>query len=143
MCMFLPSPVLLTRPVIMQLQANTTSIYLSWEEPADNNGGSSFYHITWQVVDDERGNTSLSTATNSSITTATELYVDGLTPFTVYSVQVVAVNREGISPRSEPMTVMTAEGRKCVCLFVHTCSIHDMLLYSGTVHVHSQFIVYK
>ena len=64
------------------------------------------------MVDDERGNTSLSTATNSSITYAIELYVDGLTPFTVYSVQVVAVNREGISPWSEPMTVMTAEGSK-------------------------------
>ena len=136
MCMFLPSPGLPDRPVIMQLQANTTSIYLSWEEPADNNGGISFYHITWQVVDDERGNTSLPTTTNTSITSATELYTyaDGLTPFTVYSVQVVAVNREGISPWSEPMTVMTAEVSVCACMctyvvFMTCCSILVLYMY--------------
>ena len=45
-----------------------------------------------------------------------ELYVDDLTPFTVYSVQVVAVNSVGSSAPSVPMTVMTAEGSECVCL---------------------------
>ena len=99
----------------MQLLANTTSIHLSWEEPADNNAPILMYHITLQVVDDERGNMSLGFRTN-----ATELYVNGLTPFTEYSVQVVAVNSVGISAPSVPMTVMTAEGSECVCLFVHT-----------------------
>ena len=88
----------------------------------------------WQVVDDERGNTSLPTTTNTSLTSTTELYVDDLTPFTVYSVQVVAENSVGFSAPSVPRTVMTAEGSECVCLFVHTCGIHDLLLYSGTVY---------
>ena len=113
----------------MQLQANTTFLYLSWEEPADNNAPILMYHITLQVVDDERGNTSLVFRTNT-----TELYVDGLTPFTEYSVQVVAENSVGFSAPSVPRTVMTAEGSECVCLFVHTCGIHDLLLYSGTVY---------
>ena len=103
----------------MQLQANTTSLYLSWEEPADNNAPILMYHITWQVVDDERGNTSLPPTTNMSIAFTTELYVDGLTPFTEYSVQVVAVNSVGFSAPSVSMTVMTAEGSECV----HTCGI--------------------
>ena len=107
----------------MQLLANTTSISLSWEEPPDNNAPIMMYHITLQVVEDERGNTSLLFRTNT-----TELYVDGLTPFAEYSVRVVAVNSIGISAPSVPMTVMTAEGSECVCLFVHTCSIHDLLL---------------
>ena len=88
----------------------------------------------WQVVDDKRGNTSLPTTTNMSLTSTTELYVDGLTPFTVYSVQVVAENSVGFSAPSVPRTVMTAEGSECVCLFVHTCGIHDLLLHSGTVY---------
>ena len=107
----------------MHLQANTTSIYLSWEEPSDNNAPILMYHITLQVVDDERGNTSLVFRTNT-----TELYVDGLTPFTEYSVQVAAVNSIGNSAPSVPMTVMTAEGSESVCLFVHICSIHDLLV---------------
>ena len=78
-----------------------------------------------QVVDDERGNMSLVFRTN---TTDHELYVNGLTPFTVYSVQVVAVNSVGFSAQSVPRTVMTAEGSVCVCLFVHTCGINDLLL---------------
>ena len=119
----------------MQLRANTTSIYLTWEEPVDNNSPISLYYIMWQVVDNERRNTSLSTTTNTSIAFTTELYVNGLTPFTVYSVQVVAVNSLGSSTPSEPMTVMTAEGSESLCLFVHTCGIHDWLLYSATAYV--------
>ena len=124
--------------MIMQLQANTTSLYLSWEEPSDSNAPILMYRIMLQVVDDERGNMSLMFRTNT-----TELYVDGLTPFTVYSVQVVAVNSVGFGAPSVPMTVMTAEGSKCVCLFVHTCGIHDLRLYSGTVYLYSQFVGYK
>ena len=107
----------------MQLLANTTSLYLSWEEPPDNNAPILMYHITLQVMEDERENTSLVFRTNT-----TKRYVDGLTPFTEYSVQVVAVNSVGSSAPSVPMTVMTAEGSECVCLFVHTCSIHDLLV---------------
>ena len=66
------------------------------------------YHIMLQVVEDERGNAPLVFTSNT-----TELYVDGLTPFTVYSVQVVAVNSVGFSAPSVPMTVMTAEGSEC------------------------------
>ena len=104
----------------MQLLANTTSIYLSWKEPADNNAPILMYHI---MLQDERGNTSLVFRTNT-----TELHVDGLTPFTEYSVQVVAVNSIGSGAPSVPMTVMTAEGSECVGLFMHTCGIHELLL---------------
>ena len=120
--LFLSPPGPPDRPVIMQLQADTTSLYLSWEKPVDNNAPILRYHITLQVVEDERRNT-FRTNTNDH-----ELYVHGLTPFTVYSVQVVAVNSIGVSAPSVPMIVMTAEGSECVCLFVHTCSIHDLLL---------------
>ena len=108
-CAFTPSgpP---DRPILTELQPNTTSLYLSWEEPANNNAPILMYHITLQVVDDERGNALMLTSN------ITELYVDGITPFSVYSVQVVAVNRVGSSAPSEPMTVMTAEGSECVCL---------------------------
>ena len=94
-------------PVITQLQANTTSISLSWEEPPDNNAPILRYDVTLEVVDDVRGNTPLVFTTASN---TTELSLDGLTPFTVYSVQVVAVNSVGSSASSVPMTVMTAEG---------------------------------
>ena len=99
-------------PVLRELQANATSLYVSWEEPADNNAPILMYQITLQVMDD-----GASLVYTSNIT---ELTVTGLTPFTVYSVQVVAVNSIGSSAPSELRTVMTAEGSECVCLHMHT-----------------------
>ena len=100
-------------PVVTTLQANTTSIFLLWEEPADNNAPILMYQITLQVVGDGSGNTSVFTSAT------TELTVTGLTPFTVYSVQVVAVNSIGSSPPSPLRTVMTAEGRECVYIYTY------------------------
>ena len=104
--------------MIIQLQANTTSLYLSWEEPANNNAPILMYHITVQAVDDESGNAPLVFTSNT-----TELYVNGLTPFTEYSVQVVAVNSIGSSAPSQSRKVMTAEGSESVSGGMHT-SIH-------------------
>ena len=98
-------------PVLRELQANATSLYVSWEEPADNNAPILMYQITLQVMDD-----GVSLVFTSNIT---ELTVTGLTPFTVYSVQVVAVNSIG-SSAPNITTVMTAEGSECVCLHMHT-----------------------
>ena len=98
--------------MLRELQANATSLYVSWEEPADNNAPILMYQITLQVMDD-----GVSLVFTSNIT---ELTVTGLTPFTVYSVQVVAVNSIGSSAPSELRTVMTAEGSECVCLHMHT-----------------------
>ena len=101
--------------MVTTLQANTTSIFLSWEEPADNNAPILMYQITLQVVGNGSGNTSVFTSAT------TELTVTGLTPFTVYSVQVVAVNSIGSSPPSPIRTVMTAEGSECpVCIHLYT-----------------------
>ena len=119
LCTFLGSP---NKPNLNETQINTTSLYLSWEEPANNNAPILVYEVTLEVMNSERGDVLMFTSNT------TELYVDGLTPFTEYSVQVVAVNSVGFSAPSVPMTVMTAEGSECVCLFVHTCSIHDLLL---------------
>ena len=99
-------------PMLTELQADTTSLYLSWEEPTDNNGPILIYNITLQVMDSKKF-----LVFTSNIT---ELTVTGLTPFTVYSVQVVAVNSIGSSAPSELTTVMTAEGSECVCLHIHT-----------------------
>ena len=80
-----------------------------------------------QVVEDVRGNMLIYTSNT------TELNVDGLTPFTEYSVQVVAVNSVGFSALSEPMIVMTAEGSESTysALYVQihfgcssTCACH-------------------
>ena len=104
-------------PVVTTLQANTTSFFLSWEEPAVNNAPILMYQITLQVVGDESGNTSVFTSAT------TELTVTGLTPFTVYSVQVVAVNSIGSSPPSPLRTVMTADGSEptiCIIHFMHS-----------------------
>ena len=94
------SPEQLTLTVV---RANTTSIYLSWEEPADNNAPILTYNIILESVDDGRGAVSVFTSNT------TELTVTDLTPFTTYSVQVVAENSIGPSPPSV-LTVMTAEG---------------------------------
>ena len=102
-------------PVVTTLQANTTSIFLSWEEPADNNAPILMYQITLQVVGDGSGNTSVFTSAT------TELTVTGLTSFTVYSVQVVAVNSIGSSPPSPLRTVMTAEGSKQTTYAYFSC----------------------
>ena len=103
--------------MIIQLQANTTSLYLSWKEPPDNNAPILRYNVSLEVVDDGRGNSPLVFTAGPN---TTELNLDGLTPFTVYSVQVVAVNSVGFSAPSVPMTVMTTEGSKSVCL--HVCT---------------------
>ena len=101
--------------MVTTLQANTTSIFLSWEEPADNNAPILMYQITLQVVGNGSGNTSVFTSAT------TELTVTGLTPFTVYSVQVVAVNSIGSSSPSPIRTVMTAGGSECpVCIHMYT-----------------------
>ena len=92
------------KPTLTVTQANTTSIYLSWEEPADNNAPILTYQITLQVVGSGIGGVSVFTSNT------TELTVTGLTPFTTYSVQVVAVNSIGPSLPSVLRTVMTAEG---------------------------------
>ena len=111
-------------PVVTTLQANTTSIFLSWEEPADNNAPILMYQITLQVVGDGSGNTSVFTSAT------TELTVTGLTPFTVYSVQVVAVNSIGSSPPSPLRTVMTAEGSECpVCIHLYTTHAVCLCIY--------------
>ena len=91
------------KPTLTVVQANTTSIYLSWEEPEDNNAPILMYRITLERVEDGRGGVSVFTSNT------TELTVTGLTPFTNYSVQVVAVNSIGTSAPSV-LTVMTEEG---------------------------------
>ena len=93
-------------PLVTALQANTTSIYLSWEEPADNNAPILMYRTTLERVD---GEIDALVFTSNTI----ELTVTGLTPFTNYSVQVVAVNSIGTSAPSVLMTVMTEEGSEC------------------------------
>ena len=132
--------------MIIELQANTTSLYLFWKEPADNNAPILMYRIMLQAVEDEIRNASESESESAmyiSNTTDSELYVDGLTPFTLYSVQVVAVNGIGSSAPSEPMTVMTAEGGECVCL-THS-HVHSWLVavccYYCIYSVH-KFIIY-
>ena len=96
------------KPTLTVVRANTTSIYLSWEEPEDNNAPILMYSITLESVDDGRGDASVFTSSVFSVNT-TELTVTDLTPFTNYSVQVVAVNSIGPSPLSV-LTVMTEEG---------------------------------
>ena len=105
--------------IVVALQVNTTSIYLSWEEPADNNAPILTYQITLQVVGSGIGGVSV-------FTSNTELIVTGLTPFTNYSVQVVAVNIIGTSAPSVLRTVMTAEGSECVSTSAYTCTIKYM-----------------
>ena len=50
------------------MQANTTSIYLSWEEPTDNNALILMYQITLQVVGDKTGNASVFTSATTELT---------------------------------------------------------------------------
>ena len=99
-------------PTLTELRANSTSLYLSWEEPADNNAPILMYQITLRVMENQ-----LFSVLTSNIT---ELYVTDLTPFTVYTVQVVAVNSAGYSPPSEVMTVMTEEGSECISVCINT-----------------------
>ena len=123
-------------PVVTTLQANTTSIFLLWEEPADNNAPILMYQITLQVVGDESGNTSVFTSAT------TELTVTGLTPFTVYSVQVVAVNSIGSSSPSPIRTVMTAEGSECVCICLYYKCIHTPVLHMYGIFVDCVFPIH-
>ncbi len=97
-------------PILTELRANSTSLYLSWEEPADNNAPILMYQITLQVMEKQ-----MFSVFTSNIT---ELYVTDLTPFTVYTVQVVAVNSAGYGPPSEVMTVMTEEGSECISVCI-------------------------
>ena len=97
-------------PILTELRANSTSLYLSWEEPADNNAPILMYQITLQIMEQQ-----MFSVFTSNIT---ELYVTDLTPFTVYTVQVVAVNSAGYSPPSEVMTVMTEEGSECISVCI-------------------------
>ena len=92
------------QPTLTVVRANTTSTYLSWEEPADNNAPILMYQITLQVVGDGRGDASVFTVNNP------ELNVTGQILFTNYSVLVVAVNSIRPSPPSVLRTMMTVEG---------------------------------
>ena len=110
------------KPTLTVVQANTTSIYLSWEEPEDNNAPILIYQITLESVDDGRGDASVFTVNT------TELTVTGQTPFTNYSVQVVAVNSIGPSLPSV-LTVMTAEGSESTALLHHaTETMHKFII---------------
>ena len=100
--------------MLRELQANATSLYVSWKMPADNNAPILMYHAMLQIVAEKKGDVLVFTSN------ITELTVTGLTPFTAYSVQVVAVNSIGSSAPSELRTVMTAEGSECVCLYACT-----------------------
>ena len=128
------------KPTLTVVRANTTSIYLSWEEPEDNNAPILMYRITLERVDGEID------ALFFTVNT-TELTVTGQTPFTNYSVQVVAVNSIGPSPPSV-LTVMTAEGSEPTTLLhhatetIHTfiiCIIHVMFymhcVYQAGIHI--------
>ena len=117
-------------PVLRELQANATSLHVSWEEPADNNAPILMYHAMLKIVPDKKGDILVFTSN------ITELTVTGLTPFTVYSVQVVAVNSIGSSAPSELRTVMTAEGSECVCLYACT-SVYYVLRDTMIGHKHS------
>ena len=110
------------KPTLTVARANTTSIYLSWEEPEDNNAPILMYRITLESVDDGRGDASVFTVNT------TELTVTGQTPFTNYSVQVVAVNSIGPSPPSV-LTVTTVEGSESTALLHHaTETIHTFII---------------
>ena len=116
------------RPVLADLLADTTSLYLSWEEPANNNAPILTYYITLQIVDDMGQEAPLVYSSN-----ITQLGVDGLTPFTEYSVQLVAVNSIGSSAPSEPRTVITAEGSESVFGGMHTSILCKLLAHHMTI----------
>ena len=114
--------------MLADLLADTTSLYLSWEEPANNNAPILTYYVTLQIVDDMGQEAPLVYSSN-----ITQLGVDGLTPFTVYSVQVVAVNSIGSSAPSEPRTVMTAEGSEFVSGCMHASILCELLAHHTTI----------
>ena len=87
------------------------------------------YRVTVQVVGGGIGDALVFTPNT------TELTVTGLTPFTNYSVKVVAVNSIGPSAPSVLMTVMTAEGSECAYtyMYYYACTIlcmHAPVLYN-------------
>lgn len=95
---------------VTAISVNSTSILVTWEQPASPNGILRFYQVTY--VSDQPGAvpTTVNTTDNS-----TSLVIDNLEPFTNYSVNIVGVTVDEGQP-SEEAIVKTDESGRCSVL---------------------------
>lgn len=99
-----------------------TELLLMWEPPPSEscNGILLGYHVGYIPIDDLQ-NTTASTALQNRYTIKTitinsqygeDVVINGLTPYTVYSIIIQAFNSKGSGPFSKPITAQTDEGSK-------------------------------
>ena len=96
------------------MSINSTSILVNWEQPESPNGILRLYRVTYVYTSTaQSGATSVTVNTTNNFTS---VVIDGLEPFTMYSVSVVGVT-VGDGPSSENVTVMTNESGRCNVLY--------------------------
>lgn len=99
-----------------------TEILIMWEPPPSDacNGILIGYHIGYIPMDDLQ-NIAPMTAPQNRYTMRTininsqygeDIIINGLTPYTMYSIIIQAFNSKGSGPFSKPITVQTDEGSK-------------------------------
>lgn len=110
-------------PQNIRAEAKSKSeLLITWEPPSSEacNGILIGYHVGYLPMDDIQ-NSALSTTSNSRYTMKTininsqygeDIVINGLVPYTIYSIVVQAFNSKGPGPFSKPITVQTDEGSK-------------------------------
>lgn len=99
---------------------NQTVLLIMWEPPPSDacNGILIGYHVGYLPIDDTQ-NLSMAIYSRYIVKTINinslygeEVVINGLTPYTMYSVIVQAFNSKGPGPYSKPITIQTNEGSK-------------------------------
>ena len=92
---------------------SSTSILVTWGEvPADKQHGKILEYTVIYKKSERDDETKKPVVTPSAEFNSRQIMLTGLTEYTSYSIQVLAVTVKGDGPRSEPITVWTDQDSK-------------------------------
>ena len=113
-----PAPSAAPNP--MSLGSTTSNITVQWGavDCIDHNGDITGYSVRYGVQGTAEGDRTVKMATGDS---SGGMYtISGLSPATVYTVEVAAVNSVGTGVYSDPITVVTVgeDSNTCSCVYI-------------------------
>lgn len=97
-----------------------TELLIMWEPPPSDacNGILIGYHVGYLAIDDVQNSSTtpyihyMMKTININSQYGEDVVINGLTPYTVYSIVVQAFNNKGPGPFSKPIAIQTDEGSK-------------------------------